>query len=52
MKAEREEYWRTLCEQAMVETDQSKLIALVEEINRILEEDERQRGSPPLATFD
>ncbi len=40
------EQWIQLCEQAAVEQDSEKLLVLVEEINRMLEEKERrlQRG--------
>jgi hypothetical protein len=35
-----------LCEEASRETDTQKLLALTEEINRLLEEREKRRRSP------
>ena len=35
--------WRELCAQAAVEKDPKRLLELVEEINRILEEIEREK---------
>jgi hypothetical protein len=55
MKGPLKERWMTLCEQAAVEQDTQKLMALIQEINRLLEEKEqrlhrqqesRKRGSP------
>lgn len=43
MKENTKERWTKLCEQAAVEQDSERLIALVEEINRTLEE-----GGKPL----
>ena len=40
MKGERKEYWMHLCEQAANEQDPDKLMELVKEINRLLEEKE------------
>jgi hypothetical protein len=40
MKGEQKERWLQLCEQAAVEQDAEKLLALIQEINRILEEKE------------
>lgn len=47
MKGEQKEYWMHLCEQAAKEQDPDKLMELVREINRLLEEKERRlkRGS-------
>ena len=39
-KGEEEERWMRLCEMAVVEQDQEKLLSLVKEINRLLEEKE------------
>ena len=38
MQGETGERWRKLCEQAAVEQDANKLMELVEEINRLLDE--------------
>jgi hypothetical protein len=49
------EHWQELCEQAAVEQDSEKLIQLVREINRLLEEKQnrlksaRQPDSKPAA---
>ena len=42
MKGEVRERWMRLCEQAASEQDAEKLMELVSEINRILEEKERR----------
>jgi hypothetical protein len=42
MRGERAERWRKLCELAVVEQDPEKLTALVEEINKLLEEKEKR----------
>ena len=49
MKGEQKERWLQLCEQAAVEQDAEKLLALIQEINRILEEKELRlkRGVEP-----
>jgi hypothetical protein len=39
---ENAERWRTLCEQAQREQDPDKLLELVREINRLLEEKEQR----------
>jgi hypothetical protein len=39
--------WMELCEQAAVEQDPEKLMKLVTEINRLLEEKERRVGIIP-----
>lgn len=44
---EKEERWRELCAQAAVETDPNKLMALVKEINDLLEAKERLSGNHP-----
>ena len=41
MKGEKLEQWRQLCELAAIEQDPERLIALVREINRLLEEKEQ-----------
>ena len=44
------ELWRTLCEQAQREQDPDKLLELVHEINRLLEErEQRFEGGSPVA---
>jgi hypothetical protein len=40
---ETQERWKQLCEQAAVEHDTTKLLALVDEINRLLEEKHDRR---------
>lgn len=42
LKGERKEYWMHLCEQAANEQDPEKLMELVKEINRLLEEKEQR----------
>jgi hypothetical protein len=42
LKGERKEYWMQLCEQAANEQDPQKLMDLVKEINRLLDEKERR----------
>ena len=42
MQGEKAEQWRALCEQAAIEKDPEKLIRLVKEINRLLEEKEQR----------
>jgi len=45
---ERKERWMQLCEQAANEQDPDKLMELIAEINRLLEQKERRlRGNPP-----
>jgi len=39
---ENEEHWKHLCERAAVEPDPERLMALIEEINRMLEAEEQQ----------
>ena len=45
MRGETRERWRKLCEQAADEQDPLKLMELVDEINRLLEEKEQRLGS-------
>ncbi|MGH9514313.1 MAG: hypothetical protein ACRD3P_01375 [Terriglobales bacterium] len=48
MKGQRKEQWMHLCEQAANEQDPDKLMDLVKEINRLLEEKERRlKNSAP-----
>lgn len=42
MRGETEEHWRKLCEQAIHEQDPDKLMKLIAEINRLLEEKEER----------
>ncbi len=42
MKGEKREQWMRLCEQAANEQDTQKLLELVREINRLLEEKEQR----------
>jgi hypothetical protein len=46
MQGEDKERWKELCAQAAVEQDSKKLLGLVEEINRLLEEKERRQITP------
>jgi hypothetical protein len=43
MQGEQKERWQLLCEMAQKETDRDKLLALTQEINHLLEEDENRR---------
>lgn len=40
MADEKKEHWRELCEEAVRETDPQRLLELVQEINKILTEEE------------
>ena len=53
MQGKLNEEWMQLCEQAVVELDAEKLMALVTEINRMLDEKDRhlKSGKPPKAPF-
>jgi hypothetical protein len=42
MDGERKELWCRLCQQAAVEQDSAKLLRLIQEINRLLEEKEKR----------
>ena len=42
MQGEKAEQWRVLCEQAAIEQDPEKLMQLIEQINRMLEEKEER----------
>jgi hypothetical protein len=42
MKGETGERWRKLCEQAAIEQDSDRLVELIKEINRLLEEKEER----------
>lgn len=57
MTGETRKRWMEFCEQAAIEQDPDKLIALVEEINRLLQEQEREKenrihGSNPPSISD
>jgi hypothetical protein len=47
MKGEKLEQWRQLCELAAIEQDPQRLLALLEEINRLLDEKEKRLRSKP-----
>lgn len=47
MQGEQKERWLELCAQAAVEQDPQKLLGLVREISKILEEKERRLGIVP-----
>jgi hypothetical protein len=49
MQSKTGELWRTLCEQAVVEEDPEKLLELMQEINRLLEEKEVRLKQPSRA---
>jgi hypothetical protein len=50
LKGEKKEHWMHLCEQAANEEDPHKLMDLIKEINRLLEQKElRLRGEKPKA---
>ena len=44
MQGEKKERWMELCAQAAVEQDPEKLMALVNEINKLLKEKEQRLG--------
>jgi hypothetical protein len=54
LKGEKKEIWMQLCERAASEQDPDKLMELVREINRLLEEKERRlkntSGNPKRAS--
>jgi hypothetical protein len=45
VKGETGERWRKLCEQAAIEQDSDRLLELIKEINRLLEEKEERLKS-------
>ena len=47
MKGQKKEIWMQLCERAASEQDPDKLMELVREINRLLEEKERRLKNTP-----
>jgi hypothetical protein len=51
MERESNERWKELCAQAAIEQDPAKLLALVEEINRLLEKREQSLNRQPMG-FD
>jgi hypothetical protein len=54
MQGKVKEEWMLMCEQAAVEQDSEKLMALIMEINRMLDEKEQRLkgGKPAKALFD
>lgn len=42
MQGDTKERWQKLCEQAAVEQEPTQLVALIQEINRLLEEKEKR----------
>jgi hypothetical protein len=50
MQDEQKERWQVLCEMAQKETDRDKLLALTQEINHLLEEDENRRKAVRTST--
>lgn len=55
MKGQKKEEWMRLCEMAANEQDSEKLLALVKEINRLLEEKEarlRSQAKPPASNSE
>ena len=42
MDGEKKELWYSLCQQAVVEQDSAKLLQLIQEINRLLEQKEQR----------
>jgi hypothetical protein len=53
MEGKVKEEWMLMCEQAAVEQDSEKLVALITEINRMLDEKEQRLkdGKPAKALF-
>ncbi len=49
MQGENAERWKQLCAQAATEQDPKKLLELVKEINRLLEQKQRRLGLRPPA---
>jgi hypothetical protein len=52
MKGETKKHWTELCERAANEQDPKKLLALVAEINRLLEEKEERLRKSDTASGD
>jgi hypothetical protein len=50
MQGKTKEQWMQLCEQAAVEQDTEKLMTLVNEINRMLDEKEKRLDRQPRPT--
>jgi len=46
---EQNERWKTLCEQAAMEKNPEQLMKLVDEINRLLEQRDRQKSTEDAA---
>ena len=53
MQGKVQEEWIQMCEQAAIEQDSEKLMALITEINRMLDENEQRlkSGKPAKAPF-
>ena len=54
MQAEIKQRWQLLCEEASTENDPNRLLELVQEINRLLEQKEERlnaRGTVPPASM-
>jgi hypothetical protein len=47
MRSQIKERWLLLCEQAATEQDPAKLMALIEEVNCLLEAEENRRREAP-----
>jgi len=52
MRGEKLEQWRQLCELAANEQDPERLLALVKEINRLLDEKEKRLREKPKQSGD
>ena len=52
MQGSVKEEWMQLCEQAVIEQDSDKLLVLIREINRMLDEkDQRLKSGPAKSPF-
>lgn len=49
MESQKKEKWQVLCEQAATEKDPDRLMTLIKEISRILDDKLRQRDQPNAA---
>ena len=47
MRGETKERWRDLCEQVVVEQDPDRFLATIQELLRVLEENEERRRKAP-----
>jgi hypothetical protein len=54
MQGKTREHWQELCEQAAIEQDPTKMLELVEEINRLLavKYERLSHGAPPKSSKD